>query len=320
VTSTSQFELQGSFARHETFHPRYGWLKKGFDSACEDPGVFLREDATTVLGVGKNMVRAIRYWCTAYKVLKAERREDNFRLYDAYPTEFGKRLLGERGWDPYLEDPASLWILHWELLRTPCTAPAWWAIFNGSGSLEFKDDALLEELRRFRDEHGGWEDIAESSLLKDIHCLLRMYGSATQGRDLPEDSVDSPFVELELLRPVAGAKRQWALSTGAKRHLPDAVVAYTALDYAAILDSSAKVLGLSGLTRNPGSPGRAFALTESSLADALARFSEQHEQPIRMTHAAGSRQLVLPEDLEASRDQILDQHYEHRRQPSRAGR
>jgi hypothetical protein len=33
------------FARHETFHPRFGWIKKGFDRAAEDPGIFLREDA-----------------------------------------------------------------------------------------------------------------------------------------------------------------------------------------------------------------------------------------------------------------------------------
>ncbi|MCT7964099.1 DUF4007 family protein [Laspinema sp. D1] len=48
------------FARHETFHPRFGWLKKGFDKAKEDPGVFLAEDAPVRLGVGKNMVRSIR--------------------------------------------------------------------------------------------------------------------------------------------------------------------------------------------------------------------------------------------------------------------
>src|SRR5262249_13821575 len=182
-------ELHASFARHETFHPRYGWLKKGFDHASEDPGVFLREDATTILGVGKNMVRAIRYWCLAYKVLREERRDDNFRLFDLYPTEFGTRLLGDHGWDPYLEDPGSLWLLHWLLLRSPCRAPGWWAVFNTNRSSEFSDAALLQELRRFRDEHEGWDDVANGSLEKDVRCILRMYGSVTQGRDLLEDSV-----------------------------------------------------------------------------------------------------------------------------------
>ena len=48
------------FARHETFHPRFGWLKKGFDKADDDNLVFSKESAPVVLGVGKNMVKAIR--------------------------------------------------------------------------------------------------------------------------------------------------------------------------------------------------------------------------------------------------------------------
>ena len=53
------------FARHETFHPRFGWLKKGYDAAVKNNNIFLEEDAAVTLGVGKNMVRSIRYWCSA---------------------------------------------------------------------------------------------------------------------------------------------------------------------------------------------------------------------------------------------------------------
>jgi hypothetical protein len=56
------------FARHETFAVRSGWLKKGFDAASDDEAIFLDDDAPLRLGVGKNMVRAIRYWCHAFKV------------------------------------------------------------------------------------------------------------------------------------------------------------------------------------------------------------------------------------------------------------
>lgn len=44
-------ELIPVFARHETFHPRFGWLKKGFDKAIENPDVSLSETAPSVLGV-----------------------------------------------------------------------------------------------------------------------------------------------------------------------------------------------------------------------------------------------------------------------------
>src|SRR4051794_7161169 len=302
-------DINPAFARHETFHPRHGWLKKGYDKAAEDSTVFLAENATTRLGVGKNMVRAIRYWVLAYKLCEERRNADNARLMDVTPTNFGDSLLAEKtGYDPYLEDPASLWLLHWMLLRPPSRAPAWWAIFNSPRSLMFTDEALTAELRRFCDER-GWDDIADSSLAKDARCLLRMYGSVTQGRDLLEDSIDSPFTELDLIRPVPGERRRWAVNVGPKPTLPDAIVAYACLDYARVSGTTAKVLGIAGLSRHPGAPGRAFALTQTAVADALARFAHRHPRVVRVTHAGGNPQLVLPEDLKGTANEILRWHY-----------
>ena len=41
-----------SFAAHQTFHPRFGWIKKGYDAAADDPDVFNKQDAPVTLGVG----------------------------------------------------------------------------------------------------------------------------------------------------------------------------------------------------------------------------------------------------------------------------
>jgi hypothetical protein len=313
ATLASGSELQAAFARHETFHPRYGWLKKGYEGASDDPGVFLRDNATTVLGVGKNMVRAIRYWCLAYKVLREEPAAENHRLFNLYPTDFGRRLIADGGWDPYLEDPGSLWLLHWQLLRSPCRAPSWWAVFNASRSPEFSDRSLLEELRRFRDEHDEFTEIVDGSLEKDVRCLLRMYGSVTQGRDLLEDSVDSPFAELGLIRPIPGPKREWAINTTPKQQLPDDLVVYACVDYALNQAPGTRLAGVAGLARNPGSPGRAFALSETFVGDALARYAERHADPISVTHAAGNRQLVIPPHPAEAIAVVLDRYYDQKR-------
>ena len=45
------------FARHETFHPRYGWFRKAYAFVGNDPRIFTRQDAPVRMGVGKNMVR-----------------------------------------------------------------------------------------------------------------------------------------------------------------------------------------------------------------------------------------------------------------------
>src|SRR5215216_2855503 len=93
--------VQHSFSGHETFPFRYPWLKKGFDAVREDGDAFLRDDAITTLGVGKNMVRSIRHWCLAAGVLE-ENRESGPAMRQ---TALGKLLLADDGLDPYLEDP-----------------------------------------------------------------------------------------------------------------------------------------------------------------------------------------------------------------------
>lgn len=136
------------FSRHETFHPRFGWLKKGFDKAKNDSEIFRKKEAPVILGVGKNMVRAIRYWCNAFKILVEVARSKK-RIRYCVPTEFGKKLLSDQGWDPYLEDPASLWLLHWNLLKPPCYAASWYFAFNEFRQREFTADSLLIDLEEY---------------------------------------------------------------------------------------------------------------------------------------------------------------------------
>lgn len=297
-----------SFARHETFHPRYGWLKKGFDAACDDPEVFLAPEATTRLGVGKNMVRAIRYWCQAYKVLEERPNPANSRLRIAEPTRFGRQVLGSDGWDPFMEDRATLWLLHWHLLRSPCSAPSWFALFNRFQGGEFTDETLAHQLRLYCDSNPEWGRVADGSLVKDARCLLRMYASVTSGRDLVEDTIDSPFTELDLVREIRGSRRHYVINMGPKQSLPDEIIAYACLDFSRSQDTSSRLMTLSRLAHAPGSPGRVFQLSESDLGSSLERFAEGKDL-IGLTQAAGTRQLVVSEDLTAMPEEILNFFY-----------
>jgi Protein of unknown function (DUF4007) len=220
------------FSRHETFPPRYGWLKKAHDAACERPDLFLESDAPIQLGVGKNMVRAMRYWAEAFKVLDRAPNRERPRLHDAVPTAFGASLLSERGWDPYLEVQASLWLLHWKLFEPPCIAPSWYFVFAGAGPAIVSPNALVAQVRASCADRPEWGDVAENSLTKDVRCLLRMYASVTRGRDLPEDTIDSPFAELNLLRALPGGDRMLSFVEGPKPGLADMVVAYASLRFA----------------------------------------------------------------------------------------
>ena len=285
-----------AFARHETFHPRYGWLKKGFEAAKKDPQIFLWEDAPVQLGVGKNMVRSIRYWCEAFKLTQEDK-----------PTDFGHKLFGQ--WDPYLEDPASLWLLHWQLLRPPCVATAWWVAFNQFRQVEFTTEDLLRALEDYCAQMG--KRVAVGSLRKDLTCLLRMYGAQSgKAKAGPtEDSLDCPFAELGLIR---AEEKGYRFGTGLKVNLRPEVVVAACLEFVAGgLDEEIEgggTVSLSRLLYEENSPGLVFKLSESALSEAIERVALKRGE-IRLSESAGLLQMsYLGSPGQLSTD-ILDGYY-----------
>ena len=286
-----------AFARHETFHPRFGWLKKGFDWAERDSGIFLKDDAPVRLGVGKNMVRSIRYWCSAFKVLE-----------DDTPSDFGMKLLAQDGWDEFLEDPASLWLLHWNLLKPTCEAAAWYFTFHVFRQVEFSADDLLEALCKYRDSLGS--RIVDSSLQKDISCIMRMYVEQGSKTGASEDSIDCPFTELGIIQAVGNSK-YYAFQIGSKANLPAVVVVAACLEFAASKGKQ-KTISISSLTFDVGSPGLAFKLNESAICGAIERV-ERSSDDIRLSDSAGLIQFSFTRDANELAQDILDRYYSTRR-------
>jgi len=288
------------FARHETFHPRFGWIKKGVDKAIEDPEVFLREDAPVRLGVGKNMVRAIRYWCTAFKVLE----ENNGIL----PTTLGSKLLSDKGWDPFLEDPASLWLLHWNLMTPPCYATAWDFTFNYFRQVEFSSEDLFLALSDYLDSQSI--RVADSSLRKDITCILRMYVEQDGKAGVNEDLINCPFTELRLLY-ASGDSKRYEFQVGAKDNLPAEIIVFACLDFTSQASKDQRTISLSRLTFEPGSPGLVFKLSQSTIAEAIERVARRSNS-IFLSDTAGLIQLSYTDSPDTLATEILDAYYQDR--------
>ena len=70
---------------------------------------FAQPEAFVDLGVGKNMVHAIRYWGLATGILQPY--AVTTRNTGVEPSELGKQLLRDGGFDPYLEDLGTLWLI-----------------------------------------------------------------------------------------------------------------------------------------------------------------------------------------------------------------
>ena len=104
---------------HETFPVRYGWLKKAYDavrdteeSQDDNRHVFAGPDAIARFGVGKNMVASMRHWATVTGII-----DDNPDHRRIFTTPLGRQVFSDGGLDPYMENPATAWLLHLESVR-----------------------------------------------------------------------------------------------------------------------------------------------------------------------------------------------------------
>ncbi|MDP3025922.1 MAG: DUF4007 family protein [candidate division Zixibacteria bacterium] len=298
------------FCRHETFHPRYGWLKKGFDKASTEHTIFAREDAHIILGVGKNMAKAIRYWCFAFKVL--DEAEDALgRSHQMVPSEFGVKLLGDKGWDPYLEDPGSLWLLQWSLLKPPCRATAWYFTFNEFNQLIFTAEDLFSALKEFKERLFPSSKVADSSLRKDVNCILRMYVRHNNLRGPSEDSLDCPFADLGLLQDY-GDTKHYSFNMGSKYELPAEIIVVCCLDFISRIESSAKTISISRLLYDIGSPGHVFKLSDPSLREAIDKVSTDFPD-ISLSETAGLIQFSFKRPPSLLVEQVLTKYYRKRK-------
>ena len=266
--------------------------------------VFEQDEATVTLGVGKNMVSAIKYWMLATQIVKHDKTV-------LRPAELGDKLFNEDGWDPYLEDDATLWLLHWLLASNAADATAIYWFFNCFHKPEFTSDELVHALKSFVAENLS-SRASESTLKHDIALLIRMYQPATVSKSVPlEESLDSPFVLLGLLRPLPDTKRHES-KPDYRSQLPVAVLAYSVAEL--FVHFGEPNLPVERIMRSDGilaAPGSVFRLTEECLIAKLEEMVAWLPSQLQLRESAGIHQLYRLAEL--SPVEILHHYYDNKR-------
>ena len=280
------------FGRHETFHPRYGWLKKAYDLVKDDPYAFRNEDATVRFGVGKNMVSAIRFWSLAFKVLETK---DN----GLESTDVGKMIFSENGFDPYLEREETLWLLHWKLLLKPCVVPTWWIIMNEIAPVMIRTDEIHGTVTEHIRNHTRWKH-SSHSIKRDVSVFLHTYTSK-QDRLTPEEYLDCPFRNMHLAKTDKDSLR---FVFGQKTGLTPEMVAFACADFAARSGTTGRTLSVTRLATEHGSVGNTFRLSEGDLV-LLLKKACAHSNTMRLSNVSGISQVVFTSTPAEAADEML---------------
>jgi hypothetical protein len=281
MAELTSFSNRLVFSGHESFQLRYAWLPKVAQELEVDTRLFGRDDALVRLGVGKNMVDSIRFWATAMEFITAS--VDGHAL-----TPLAEKLLGQRGWDPYLEATASLWILQWQLTRRPDRASTWHYAFTRWNRPVFTRDELVNWLLSVV-RQTGTSRASRASLQRDVDVFLRTYLPHGEKSKRPvEDSFDSPLAQLGLIVEIE--HDLYALSRGTQPTLSPSVLAYTVLDYWSLHAHTQETLSFERLLHGQGSPGGAFQLSEPALVHLLERLPR--DTGLRYDESAGMRRVI----------------------------
>ena len=291
-----------SFARHESFHPRYGWLKKAYDFIKRDPALFQKENAHVVLGVGKNMARSMKQWSLAFKLSYETEAEKGKNLCS---TDFGDRVLSEKGLDPYMEKIETLWLLHWQLLKEPCLFTFWDYVFNYYNGQRIDLSYLLIEIKTFLSQEYPKFKVADSSLKSDMSCLIRMY-TTKNGSSFSEDSIDSPFSRLELIE--VDDRNTFQFSYGNQMSLPDKILAACCLDYIKLYGANTKSFPLDELSYAPRSPGRVFKVSSMLIEESIDNL-QQEGYPLKLSNTAGVLNISFYEEPQRLAASLVQECY-----------
>ena len=266
--SVAEFPDSASFrfTGHETFAFRHAWLPKAYRLLRQDSLAFTDVDATMIeLGLGKNMVRALRFWADAAGVARPDSRR-SLRL-----TDFADAVLHPRGFDPYLEDVRTLWLLHWKLsARSGGALFAWRFLLS---HWPFPELTRSEALAAFaRESVRLGHSHSAITLSQHLDAFLHTYLPSRSSRVGIEDSLDGPLVDLTLLEPV-GERRadggRWetifAFRYEPKPEITSALFDYCLNDFWKSFRANEETLTLREVTFGACSPGQIFKLPEDAV-------------------------------------------------------
>ena len=306
---TAKLNISYKVSGHDSFVCRYTWLPKAVEGIQKDPFIFSNEDQAIVeFGLGKNMVKSLRFWLSAMGVADYSQRE-GVKL-----TKFGERIfVGSKALDPYLEDLKTLWLLHWNI-SSNYNEPllAWDFLLNRWHHPDLIPSRVLEsfdkEVKRLNRE-------ASEKTLKDhlsifIHTYFPTKGSKGE---IKEDNLDSPLAELGLILENGvkkdSGKREtiYKFNKDEKYEVTNKLFAYSIMDYKNRLYSNSQALTFKQISIDYGSPGQIFKIPEAAIRERLENINLASNGLLSYQESANSSQVHFIKDI--SSEEFLEEIY-----------
>jgi hypothetical protein len=257
------------------------------------------------------MVRSIRHWCLATGMVKDVTATGSKK--QLAPTTLGNKLMVKDGWDLYLEDMGSLWLVHWQLISNQVRALVWSIIFSAYFETEFSKKQLIILITRQFEQIGIHS--TEGTIEREVDCVLRTYIPAGGQIGMKsEENLDCPLAELDLIQFIPG-ENLYRFNIGSKPTLSTQVFGFALCRFLAKRFQTRRTSAIEEVMYQNGSPGQAFKLDENSLVEYIEQLESITAGALRLNDTAGLRQIYLSDEIARNLDswsfKLLDDYYDH---------
>lgn len=178
------------FKKNESFYIRDGWYEKALNTIAENENinVFGKNNGITMLGIGSNMVKGLRYWMQASKIINSSATKTEL-------SDFGKVIFK---FDQYFESTFTWFFIHYNLCTNYEECPIFYGAFN-SDIKSFKKQDLVKYLKTIFSIDGY--ETKEEYVEEDTSVFLKSYINEEKIIN-PEDNYVCPLSSLKLIRKV----------------------------------------------------------------------------------------------------------------------
>ena len=281
------------FSGHDSFPCRTLWLKKGYDFIAND-GNFNADDAVVKLGVGKNMVSAIRYW---YKVFGFS-DENGFKWIADY------LFKKESGKDNFLEDLGTLWLLHFLIVYYNYASlyNIVFAMFQKERKV-FNKEHIISFVKRKLKEIKQDNAFNPNTVSRDINVLLQNYCLPKNPQFNEEYS--NLFLDLDLIKQNdkknTGDDNNYFFNIEGKRSVAEDIFLFAVMT---AKEEGTQVIDYDDIQKI----GLIFCMTDLEIISMLKRLSKKYPEHLAYSEHAGIRQLFINKEFDLQ--QILDNYYD----------
>lgn len=285
--------------KHGSFYLRSGWGTKIIQAVEEDKMIFSpskEQDAVDKIGLGRVMIKALRYWSDASGLTLEEKvqggiSEKRTLLFDLIETN-----------DRYFQKKGSLLLLHRNIALNKDNATAWYWAFNEMNKIAFTKEQFVDGLHYYLAVNGM--TIKKAAVEKEYNCFKSTYiGDKTFDIRTAMDEDAYPLLApLHLFRINDEKKIE-------KNYLTQIDIPLLILIYAIAMDNPEESqnrgqISIDKIMEDKCQVGKYFPMRYSKLIEML--LEAENKKLISLNNNFGNR---IIEFMDVQYDNLLDEYY-----------